>query len=221
MKRIIALAGIMIMACLLFAQAHDNSEYEMYSQYQENPSAENFTRAYEKYSSQEDETSRLLLAYLHYSELENQLAYMEENQDSLSMKTRFNFANLLLDLGRYDQCIIVYDKLNETSPQWACPWRHKGEAFWKMGDLSKAEQALEKSIEVRKNHYDAYVMLAEVQREAGKPELALKTLEEGFKYRDENPEYSQDAEFEENVRKLQKDLQEELKIKNQATEPPK
>lgn len=193
------------------AEPHDNSEYELFSNYSQNPTTENFQKAFNHYSSQDTETARILLAYLHFMELDANLEFMQSSIDSLSTKTQFSFANLLLDLKRYDQAIEVYDRLNSGNPNWACPWRHKGEALWKLGKLDQAQTALEKSIEVRKNHYDAYVMLAEVLYDAGKTSQALATLESGLQYRSENPEYSEDNEFERHVQELHNKLKAELK----------
>ncbi len=53
----------------------------------------------------------------------------------------------------------------------------------KSDNLVQAEVALKKSIEVRIEHYDAYVMLAEVQELMGKNGEALATLETGFTYK--------------------------------------
>ncbi len=205
--------GLIIILVLtgLYGAAHDQSEYGEFQKYQENPTVENFTSAYTYYSAQEDETGKLLLTYLHYMELENNLEYFSANLDSLSLKTRFNYANLLLDLGRYEEAIPVYDKLNVESPEWGCPWRHKGEAYWKQGKLTEAESSLRQSIAVRENHYDAYMMLAEVLRDSGRYKEALDTLEKGLQYGEENPEYSEDSEYESDVKLLHEELRKLVK----------
>jgi len=197
---------LLILATGLFGQAHDQSEYDEYQKYQTDPTLGNFKSALDYYSALDNETGKLLTAYLHYSELEKALDELGSEPDSLSMKTRFNYANLLLDLGRYEECIPIYESLNTESPVWACPWRHKGEALWKTGNLDDAEAALKQSIEVRENHYDAYVMLAEVQRDAGKVKEALTTLEKGMQYGAENPEYSENEEFQAEVKALHDEL---------------
>lgn len=206
MKKSILIVVLLAAVVLLTAEAHDNSEYQKFQEYSENPNPQTFESAYKFYSSKDDNTSMMLQAYLHWEELNRVLDEFAANKDSLDMRSKFSYANLLLEIGRYEDAVKIYDELNEASPQWACPWRHKGEALWNMKNYSESEAALQKSIDVRKNHYDAYVMLAEVQSEQGKYEEALKTLEEGFKYRDENPEYSEDTEFEANVNKLHKEL---------------
>ncbi|MDY6895998.1 MAG: tetratricopeptide repeat protein, partial [Thermotogota bacterium] len=49
--------------------------------------------------------------------------------------------------------------------------------------LEEAEAALRKSIETREEHYDAYVMLAEVLKEQKRYSQALKTLQKGRTYK--------------------------------------
>ena len=197
---------LVIIVTGLFGQAHDQSEYDEYQKYTSDPTLENFKSALDYYSALDNETGKLLSAYLYYSELEKALDELGSEPDSLTMKTRFNYANLLLDLGRYDESIPIYESLNAESPVWACPWRHKGEALWKQGKLDDAEAALKQSIEVRENHYDAYVMLAHVLLEQGKSQEALTTLEKGMQYGAENPEYSENEEFEADVKALHEEL---------------
>ncbi|MCF7913411.1 MAG: tetratricopeptide repeat protein [Candidatus Cloacimonetes bacterium] len=200
--------GILIMLIVagLWGEAHDNSEYAEFQKYQTEPTLENLVSALQYYSALDNETGKLMITYLHFMALESSLEGLAAEGDSLSMQTRFNYANLLLDLGRYEEAIPLYDKLNVESPQWGCPWRHKGEAYWKQGKIMEAEASLRQSIAVRENHYDAYVMLAKVLRDAGRYEEALETLEKGLPYGAENPEYSEDSEFESDVKLLHEEL---------------
>lgn len=204
--RKLAVLIVSLLLVQLYAASHDNSEYGLYREYLNEPGSENFTKAHEYYGNWGDNEGKILQSYLHWQELNRLLSELSSEQDSLSMSGKFQFANLLLEIGRYEESIEVYEVLNEASPKWACPWRHKGEALWKMDNLEEAETALKKSIEVRENHYDAYVMLAEVQKDGGKYDEALETLEKGLQYRAENPEYSEDEEFEKNVQELLQEL---------------
>ena len=108
---------------------------------------------------------------------------MEKYFDSLAPRENFSLANILLDKGEYEKAISYYEKLNKAVPKWSCPWRHKGEAYYKMHKLQEAEKSLKKAIETRKEHYDAYIMLAEVQRDLKKYDEALKTFETGLSYK--------------------------------------
>ncbi len=120
--------------------------------------------------------------------LEKELGSLAADLDSLTMMNKFQYANLLLALNRNDEAIPIYEDLNASAPAWSCPWRHKGEAFFKSSRLEEAEIALEKAIETRVEHYDAYVMMADVKNEMGKYKEALETLETGFTYLGEDIE---------------------------------
>ncbi len=124
-----------------------------------------------------------MLSYLHLNEINRQIDELKNKIETLSSGEKFQFANLLLSLGEFEKSIKIYKSLNEQLPNWSCPWRHKGEAYWKIGKLAEAESALLKAIETRVEHYDAYVMLAEVQYDMNKKEEALKTLETGLSYK--------------------------------------
>ena len=156
--------------------------------YQENSCVETFDSAVQSYRQQMDAEPdnfrpRLMLSWMLLMELERNNEYFATNIDSLPTPAKFQYANMLLELGRNEEAIGIYKMLNEASPNWSCPWRHRGEANMKIGDYAEAEKVLLKAIETRKEHYDAYVWLAEAQKELGKTAEALATLETGLTYK--------------------------------------
>jgi len=179
---IIAAVMIMVMATAVTGEEKE-SPYRLYIN-DKNP--ENFIRAYRHYVELSEDSldmnSTAIVVYLAMQEMERNLDRLEENRPELKNRTKFLYANALLELGKYDQSISIYNELNRKVPKWSCPWRHKGEAFWKKGDLEAAVEALEMAIETRETHYDAYVMLADVLRDMKKYREALKTLEKGLTY---------------------------------------
>jgi len=173
---------------LILCFAETPEEPNPFQIYFKDPSFETFQKAFESYSSQlsdnaEDNNSRLMLSYLYMIEMERMLGQLEARIDSLAPNIKFQYANLLLEIGKYNECIEIYEDLNAEYPDWSCPWRHKGEAYFKSDELEKAESALKKAIETRAEHYDAYVMLAEVQEAMEKYTDALATLKTGFSYK--------------------------------------
>jgi tetratricopeptide (TPR) repeat protein len=186
MKKLLAvvLALCLLLPALLAAQEEKKeSPFQIYSKDQ---SQENFINAYNEYNAQMKDTANYgaaaMLAWLNYYELEKNLEMLKENASNLTNMNKFQFANILLELGRYDEAIPLYEQLNEKSPKWSCPWRHKGQAYYELKNYAEAEKALLKAIETRKEHYDAYVWLAKVYRDFGKYEKGIKTLEEGLSY---------------------------------------
>ena len=183
MKKILILAVAIAILLPTAASAKDPS---LFSIYLEDRTTENFLKAFEHYESLRADTvnynAAVVLAYLGFIELEKNLEILEENLDDLTNKNMFSYANINLELGRYEEAIAIYDVLNEKSPKWSCPWRHKGEAFWKQGEFADAVMALNKAIETRETHYDAYVMLADVYNDLDECEKALETLEKGLTY---------------------------------------
>ena len=186
MKKLLILLFI-ILVTLCFAK-HD--DYAEFNEYRENPTYENFLKAAGGYQEQIDSTytANFMLAYLYTMELENNLEILGDNLDSLTTRTKFSYANLLLELGRLDESIAIYNKINEDVPKWSCPWRHKGEALMKQQDYLGAEVATIKAIEVREDHFDAYIQLARIQKELGEYEAALLTLKKGIKFEEADHE---------------------------------
>ncbi len=187
MKRIFIFT-LAISIPFILCLAETSQELNPFQIYYADPSFSTFEKAYESYSNQleenaEDNNARLMLSYLYMLEMERMLEQFEVRIDSLAPNIKFQYANLLLGIGNYDECIEVYEGLNKAFPDWSCPWRHKGEAYFKTNELEKAEISLQKAIETRVEHYDAYVMLAEVQEAMGDYTDALATLETGFSYK--------------------------------------
>lgn len=180
MKKLLILLFI-VLVTICFAGHDDFAEF---NEYQKNPTYENFLKAAGEYQTKIDSTynAHLMLAYLYNMQLENELDVLEENLDSLSTRTKFSYANLLLELGKLDESIAIYDKLNADFPKWSCAWRHKGEALMKQQNYKLAEIATIKAIEVREDHFDAYIQLARIQKELGEYEAALQTLENSMQY---------------------------------------
>jgi tetratricopeptide (TPR) repeat protein len=183
MKKLIILSAALMIAIPGQALPEEKSAFRVYM---DDRTTENFLRAFSEYESMREDTTdfgaAVVLAYMSLIELEKNLDILEENADDLSNGNKFSYANILLELGRYDDSIEIYEQLNEKTPKWSCPWRHKGEAQWKKGDLEEAVESLNMAIETRETHYDAYVMLAEVRRDMKEYEKALAVLEKGLTY---------------------------------------
>jgi tetratricopeptide (TPR) repeat protein len=232
MKRIFIFT-LVISIPFILSSADTHQESNPFQVYYADPSFSTFEKAYESYSNQleenaEDNNARLMLSYLYMLEMERMLGQFEARIDSLAPNIKFQYANILLEIGKYDECIKVYEGLNKDFPDWSCPWRHKGEAFFKTSELELAEIALQKAITTRVEHYDAYVMLAEVQEAMGKYTDALATLETGFSYKGKDIEEPEQEITDVDVQFLylrllkQNDMQNEykqLKMKLEKTAP--
>jgi len=185
MKRILVVVIIGCFTSLLLAQ-HGGGDFEKLMKYQQEPNFDNLDVALEYYQklmgTEEKEMAQIALANLHMIAMNNVIDEMKNDLDSLSLGSKFQLANLLLENNRFAESIEIYDNLNSTSPKWSCPWRHKGEALYELNNLEDAEIATLKAIETREDHYDAYIQLAKIQMELGKYKTALETMEKGSKY---------------------------------------
>ncbi len=188
---------------------HGLDDFEKYNDYFKEQDLDNFLTAVQHYEAEKEEnfTNRILLANIFLNEFSKNIAALEAEYDSLTVHGKFSLANLLLGVGKFQRSIEIYDELNENYPKWTCPWRHKGEALMKTGRLEEALAATIKSIESREDHYDAYIQLAEIQKELGDYEAALKSLEKGLQHRDT---YTEDEITDEDVLNLQKEIEELL-----------
>lgn len=190
MKKLLALAIVLcLMAPALAAQEEEESPFQIYLNDQ---TPGNFVNAYNAYAAQlgdtADYSAAATLAWLNYYEIERMIETLKANEAKLSAMNKFQYGNILLELGRYDEAIALYEQLNEETPEWSCPWRHKGSAYWKKGKYDEAVKSLEMAIKTRESHYDAYVILAKVYTDMKEYKKAVTTLETGLSY------YGKDSE---------------------------
>ena len=57
-----------------------------------------------------------MLAWLSYYELDRNLEVLKKNAANLTNMNKFQYANVLLELARYDEAIPLYEQLNEKNP---------------------------------------------------------------------------------------------------------
>lgn len=179
MKKVLCLLICLLAVGIVFGESQD-----MLQNYFKDSNLENIKALLDDaHQSKDVGVSNLNLLMLHFSEMNKAINNLEEAGDSLLPVQRFQLANTYLSLGRYQEAISHYDILNSKFADWSCPWRHKGEAYYNLEEWENAEKALEKSIETRIEHYDAYLWLARVELKLKKNKDALKTFETGMSYK--------------------------------------
>jgi len=151
--------------------------------------------------------AKLNLAYISNLESLRLMELAKADMDNLKPGERFALANLYLERDKYDDAISIYNLLNEATPKWSCPWRHKGEALYKSGNYDAAKKSLEMAIETNKEHYDAYLWYAKTLYELKDYKNALRALETAFDLTEEleDSEYDQ-VIAEEDINQLYQEL---------------
>lgn len=179
MKKVSCILIFLLVSGFVFGASQD-----LLKSYFEDASYDNVKAVLEDANNSKDLTSaNYNLLMVHYSEMNKAMNKLEAMASDLQPAQRFQLANIYLALGRSEQAIPHYDYLNENYANWSCPWRHKGEAYYSLQEWEEAEKALEKAIETRVEHYDAYLWLARVQLKLDKNKEALKTFETGMSYK--------------------------------------
>jgi len=205
MRQLLAVAVILLFCAALNAQANPVKNYLS------NPTPQSFSTAFNHLADKVAQDSTLL----NYKVLMAQIAVMESGRlaqevypykEKLTPGQKFQFANLLLAQNNFEEAIGIYDEINRDTPDWSCPWRHKGEAYYKMKDYKGAETALAKSIETNKEHYDAYIWMAKAQYEQKKYKQALKNLETALTLNPEAEESDDESISEESINALYREL---------------
>jgi len=151
--------------------------------------------------------AKLNLAYISNLESLRLMDLAKADIENLKPGERFALANLYLEMDKYADAISIYNLLNEATPKWSCPWRHKGEALYKSGKYDAAKKSLEMAIETNKEHYDAYLWYAKTLYELKDYKNALIALETAFDLTEEieDSEYDQ-VIAEEDINQLYQEL---------------
>jgi tetratricopeptide (TPR) repeat protein len=176
MKRLLFITLAMLFACLLSA------EPPFFEEYYSNPNPKSFTAAYnyclETLAADSTRMDiRFQMTYLVSTETDRLTQSIAAKAEDMPVGEKFQFANLLMAQGKYEDAIEQYNTLNTDSPGWSCPWRHKGQAFYNLKRYKEAETSLAMAIETNKQHYDAYIWMAKTQYQLKKYKEGLKNLE--------------------------------------------
>lgn len=186
MKRLLVFALAVLILMSGAALTQEEKKPSSFRIYLDDKTNENFLSALEEHEAMRadslDMDATIVISYLHLLELARNLEMLEENAADLSNKNKFQYANILLELKDYDEAIALYKQLNEKTPKWSCPWRHRGEAHWKKKEYDDAVMCLEKAIETREKHFDAYTMLADVLSEMEQYDKAFAVMEKGMTF---------------------------------------
>jgi tetratricopeptide (TPR) repeat protein len=179
-KTIAILTALLVSGAILGAQPADPCD-----EYLKKPTPEGYRAARAHLDSilsknSGDRKAILYSAFVDRARLTEQVDRLYGLRDSLEGKYLFGLANLMLETGDFRRSVDLYQRLNAQTPKWSCPWRHKGEALYRLGDLAESEQALLKAVETRPTHYDAWVWLARVQRDMGRRREALGSIRKAF-----------------------------------------
>jgi len=205
-----------LITLVTFAFAAEKSPVQMYFQ---NPTTRSFQDAWNACNQAlaKDSTSsstKILMATIANYEAERLVQELYPNRMNLDAGSKFQLANYFLEKEKYEDAIPLYQSLNDSIPDWSCPWRHKGTALYMTKKYKEAEASLKKAVETNKEHYDAYIWLAKTQYQLKEYKLALQNLETGMKLSPE-AENSEDMGFtDDNVTSLHKELKKKLKIKD-------
>lgn len=179
-KTIVILSALVLSVAVLQAQPTDPSV-----DYLRKPTPEGYRAARAHLDSilsknSGDPKALLYSAFVDQAHLAEQVDRLYGLRDSLENKYLFGLANLMLETGDFQRSVELYQKLNDQTPKWSCPWRHKGQALYRLGRFDEAESSLLKAVETRSSHYDAWVWLARVQKDMGKRREALVSIKKAF-----------------------------------------
>jgi len=155
--------------------------------------------------------SRIQKLYVLNLETERVIDGLLAEADSLPAGQRFSLGNVLMGMEKLDQAVALYDAINRDYPNWSCPWRHKGEAYYKMGEYEEAVAALTQAIATNRDHVDAYIWMAYALNELGQYAQALENLEHALSLDpDDGGEHEDEAIPDEQVQALLQELRQRL-----------
>lgn len=210
MKKIVLLTLAILLCGTVFAQENDPV-----NTYLDSPNPTAFSPAisslYQSITAGENLTrSKIYSLYLMNVETRRLVDELMVTADSLPAGERFSLANVLMGMEMLDQAVVLYEGLNEAYPTWSCPWRHKGEAYYKLGEYEAAAGALQEAINTNENHQDAYLWMAFALNELGEYSSALENLERALSMESEEEGGEDSVIPQEQIEALHRELVERL-----------
>lgn len=212
MKHLLLLALVLCICGLIYAQ----TEATTLNDYLKYPGVSTFSKAVTALDhtiskGEKVNLSKMHLAYIADYEAKRLMEELIENADSLAAGERFTLANILLGQEKYEKAIGVYNSLNSEFPSWSCPWRHKGEAYYKIENYNESVKSLTEAIRTNEQHYDAYVWMAYALNKLERYPEALQNLEKAMTLSPEDEESDDEAIAEEDIQKLYQELKAKVK----------
>lgn len=211
MKNYVLIIVLCITALSLWAEAADPLEGYLAS-----PGAQSFGEAVDYLNtvaenSDNEVLCRIQMLYIMNLESERLIDGLLAESDSLNASQRFNLGNVLMGMEKLDQAVAIYEAINRDYPNWSCPWRHKGEAYYKMGEYEEAAASLTQAIATNRDHVDAYIWMAYALNEMGQYAEALQNLEYALSLNPEDGGEHEDEEIaDEQIQALLQELRERL-----------
>ncbi len=205
MKKLILIFTVMFAMAMLFAEESPVNDYF------DNPSNQTYTAAWQFCSNYlaNDSTMvniKILMANIAMLESKRLINEISTMADTLSAGVKFQYANVLLAQNRLIEAIKQYNALNTAYPGWSCPFRHKGEAYYRLQNYKEAEASLAKAIETNLEHYDAYVWMARTQYQMKKYKKALTYLKTALTLNPEAEESPDEMISEDSIKALHDEL---------------
>jgi len=212
MKHILIVSLFLCLVAFAYAEAESNP----LNDYLNNPTATTYKLAVSTLcdniiKGENINHNKLNLAYITTYESSRLMEDLQVNADSLATGDRFMLANMLLGNEEYAKAVVLYDGLNRDYPNWSCPWRHNGEALYKLKQYDAAVTSLTQAIATNTEHYDAYIWMAKALKEQGKYKEALKNLEKAITLSPEAEESEDQAVSQEEIKALLKELKKKAK----------
>lgn len=209
MKLYVSLALLLCIATLAYTVTNPLHDYFS------NPGEESFRLAVNSLcdaiaKGESVNANKVNLAYICNMESTRISETMQAMADSLAPGEKFALANMLLAQDKHEQAVAIYDKINKDAPNWSCPWRHKGEALYKMKNYKAAEQALQQAVATNEQHYDAYLWLAFTQYELKQYKKAWSSLEKARSLSSNAEESADEAISDAKVNELSAKLKKKL-----------
>ena len=95
--------------------------------------------------------------------------------------TYFNAGTTLLDEGRTEDAIALFEKARKIDPKFPATYINLGRAWLALNNLPRAHAAYEQAIKVDPNHAIFYLNLADVEEKEGRLEEAVGNLRQAIK----------------------------------------
>lgn len=94
---------------------------------------------------------------------------------------RYDEANKLLDLGKYDESISLYDQVIKSQPNFYEAWVNRGRALAKKGNYQESLDSCQEATKINPEDFESLICQGLAYQELGKDDAALTAFNQALK----------------------------------------
>ena len=105
-----------------------------------------------------------------------------EHPNNLKLTQKLEFGIELMQYGRYEYALKVFDNILDTDPKWSEAWNKRATVFFLMNEYTKSLNDIQKVLSIESRHFGALSGQARIFIKLQEYEKAIVSLKKALKF---------------------------------------